>query len=347
MATVPKIGYEESIERTVVSNGKCMNCGACVVACPFSCLEYDREKPKLAKKCEKCGICARVCPQYEWQQSAMEKFVFGREHKPEESFGVYRYTTIAQASDKEFREKCQDGGFVTALLKHAMEKGIIDSAVVSGLTPGKPFLPRPMLATNAAELKACAGTRYTYSPNLLALKEAAMQRKKSLAYVGTPCQIQAIRRMQMTSLKRYVEPIKLTVGLMCTECFTYEGLIRYVEQTVGIKPDGISKMNIKGQLLITMKSGETKTIPLREIKQFTRQQCRSCTDFSSELADVSAGGLGMTGWTFVIVRTKNGEEIVKEAEKAGVITTKSVEYEKPASGLLVKLSEKKRKKLVI
>lgn len=347
MVTLPKTGYEESLEKTVVSKEKCMSCGACVVTCPFSCLEYDREKPKLVKKCEKCGICARVCPCYEWQQSAMEKFVFGRERKPEETYGVYRYVTIAQALDKEIREKCQDGGLVTALLKYTMEKGTIDSAVVSGLTLGKPFLPCPVVATSTAELLACAGTRYTYSPNLLALKEAMKQKKKSLAYVGTPCQIQAIRRMQMTSLKRYVEPVKLTIGLMCTECFAYNGLIRHIERTLGITSSDIAKMNIKGQLLVMMKSGEMKTVPLKEVKQFTRRECQSCTDFSSELAAISAGGLGMTDWTFVIVRTKVGEEVLKEAEEAEVITTKPAEYERSASDLLVKLSAKKRKRLGI
>jgi coenzyme F420 hydrogenase subunit beta len=344
MTTVPKLSYEESLEKTVVSNEKCMGCGACVIVCPFACLEYAEEKPRLVKKCEKCGICARVCPRFEWQPIIMDRFVFGRERKPEEVFGIYRRMTVAQASNEELRRKCQDGGVVTALLKFALEKGIVEAAVVSGLAQEKPLLPHPVLATNAAELLACAGTRYTYSPNLFALKEGALQKKKSLAYVGTPCQVQAIRRMEMTSLKRYVEPIKFTIGLMCTESFVYEGLTRHVEHALGIHLSDIAKMNIKGQLLITTRSGETKTIPLKEAKQYTRRGCLPCTDFSSEFADISAGGLGMTDWTFVIIRTSKGEEIFKEAEKTGVIKTRPVDEEKFASDLLVKLSEKKRKK---
>ena len=344
MTTTPKLSYEESLEKTVVSNEKCMGCGACVIVCPFACLEYAEEKPRLVKNCEKCGICARVCPRFEWQPSVIETFVFGRERKPEETFGIYRRMVVAQASDEELRRKCQDGGVVTALLKFALEKGIIEAAVVSGLAQDKPLLPHPVLATNAAELLACAGTRYTYSPNLFALKEGILQKKKSLAYVGTPCQIQAIRRIGMASLKRYVEPIKFTIGLMCTESFTYEGLTRYIEKTLDASLGEVVKMNIKGQLLITTKSGEIKTVPLKEAKQYTRQGCLPCTDFSSEFADISAGGLGMADWTFVIIRTSKGEEIFSEAEKAGVIKTRPVEGEKFASDLLVKLSEKKRKK---
>jgi coenzyme F420 hydrogenase subunit beta len=272
----------------------------------------------------------------------MESLVFGRERRPEEVFGAYKRMVVAQASDEDIRSKCQDGGVVTALLKFALEKGIVEAAVVSGLTQDKPFLTQPMLTTNVTELLACAGTRYTYSPNLFALKEGIQQKKKSLAYVGTPCQIQAIRRLQMASLKRYVEPIKFTIGLMCTESFVYEGLIRHIEQTLGIQASDIAKMNIKGQLLITTKAGESKTVPLKEVKQYTRQGCLPCNDFSSEFADISAGGLGMNNWTFVILRTGKGEELFDQAEKEGVIRTKPIEEEKFASDLLVKLSEKKR-----
>jgi coenzyme F420 hydrogenase subunit beta len=342
MTTMPKLSYEESLEKTVVLNEQCMGCGACIVVCPFACLEYAEEKPRLVKKCEKCGICARACPRFEWQPSAMERFVFGRERKLEEAFGIYRRMAVAQASDEELRRKCQDGGVVTALLKFALEKGIVEAVVVSGLSQNKPLLPHPVLATNAAELLACAGTRYTYSPNLFALKEGILQKKKNLAYVGTPCQIQAIRRMEMASLKRYVEPIKFTIGLMCTESFAYEGLTRHIKHALGVPLSDIAKMNIKGQLLITTKSGEVKTVPLKEAKQYTRRGCLPCTDFSSEFADISAGGLGMADWTFMIVRTSKGEEIFNEAEKAGVIKTRPVEEEKFASDLLVKLSEKKR-----
>ena len=319
-----------------------MGCGACVIVCPFACLGYENEKPTLVKKCKLCGICTKACPRFGWQQSDMEKFVFGRERRSEEAFGVYTRMTVAQASDEKLRRRCQDGGVVTALLRFALDNGIVEAAALSGLSQDKPLLPNPVLASDGAEVMACAGTRYTYSPNLFALKEGILKKRKRLAYVGTPCQIQAIRQMGMASLKRYVEPTKLTIGLMCTESFTYQGLIGHIEQTLGIRSRDISKVNIKGQLLITTKSSETRTVPLKEVKRYTRQGCLPCNDFSGEFSDISAGGLGMTNWTFVIVRTSKGEEVFREAEEAGVVKTKGIREEKLAAELLVKLSERKR-----
>ncbi|MEM2738941.1 MAG: Coenzyme F420 hydrogenase/dehydrogenase, beta subunit C-terminal domain, partial [Candidatus Bathyarchaeia archaeon] len=67
-----------------------------------------------------------------------------------------------------------------------------------------------------------------------------------------------------------------------------------------------------------------------------------CNDFSSELADISAGGMGLEGWTLIIIRTDKGEELFSMAEKAEAITTRNVSEEPNTLNLLVKLSKKKQ-----
>jgi coenzyme F420 hydrogenase subunit beta len=341
----PKIGFEESLLEKVILKENCMGCGACLIVCPYNCLEYLKEKPKLVKKCEACGICPRVCPRYEWSWADLEKLVFGRERKPNEDFGVYQRLVLARTTDKEILLNSQDGGVVTALITFALKKRVIDAALLSGLSPDKPFYPMPMCATTPEEILECAGTRYTYSPNLLALEKALQQKRQSLAFVGTPCQIQAIRKMEAAKLKRYTSRIKFTVGLMCTESFTYEGLMeKHIQQTLGINLRDVKKMNIKRKVILTTNSGETKTISLAEAKKYTRKSCLPCTDFSAELADLSAGGLGLDGWTLTIIRTEQGEEVFRGAEKAGLVKTRSAKEEKKAFNLLVKLSKRKRRR---
>lgn len=339
----PKLSFEETLDK-VVSAEKCAGCAACVVVCPIGCLEYSQEKPKLVNKCTACGICAKICPRYDFSQSDIEKSVFGRERKPEEDFGIYRRIVIAQASDRNILQVCQDGGVVTALLMFALENGLVDGAVVSGVDKDRPFYPVPKLATTPQEVLDCAGTRYSYSTNFLAFQEGIKQKKKSLAFVGTPCQIHALRKIEMIPLKKYSNPLRLTIGLMCTESFTYEGLMeKHIQKELGINPHDISKINIKGKVLVTTKSGETKTIPLADAKKYTRKGCPPCTDFSSELADISAGGLGLNGWTFTIIRTEKGEELFEKVEGEGLIRTKPVKEEKRALDLLIRLSQRKRK----
>jgi coenzyme F420 hydrogenase subunit beta len=130
---------------------------------------------------------------------------------------------------------------------------------------------------------------------------------------------------------------------MCSECFTYEGLVeKHIHQKLGINPNDIKKINIKGKLLITTKT-EVKNISLAEAKQYARESCKFCEDFSSEMADISVGGLGLDGWTFVIIRTENGKTLFEMVEKAGLLETRPVKKDEPALNLLIKLSTKKRK----
>ena len=340
-----KIRFEASLATAVIESEKCVGCGACVVVCPFSCLEYVKGKPRLVKECQACGICAQVCPRYEWSRAKMENFVFGRARKPEEEFGVYRRLAIAQATDGRILKVCQDGGVATALLLFALEKGSIDSAIVAGTSKEKPFYPNPKLATTSEDLLEAAGTKYSCSPNVLLLTDVAKQRKANVAFVGIPCQIQAVRNMQMAGLKEYTASLKFLIGLMCSECFTYEGLMEnHIRGKLGISLADIRKMNIKGKMLVTTDSGVT-SIPLAEIKQYAQKSCSVCDDFSSELADISVGGLGLDGWTFAIIRTDKGEALFSSAEKTGFLKTKIVDTKTKALNLLIKFSKKKRKGL--
>ena len=341
---IPKLSFEDSLVQNVVSTGRCVGCAACVVVCPFKCLEYVGERPILAKKCEVCGICPQVCPKLDLSSSEAEEALFGRHRREDEDFGICRRLTLARTTEKVWSANCQDGGAVAGLLAYALETGIIDGAALSGISEDKPLYPVPTLATTPREVWEHAGTRYAYSPNLLAYHEGVTQRRKSLAFVGTPCQIHAIRRIQMVPLRKYTNPLRLVIGLMCTESFTYAGLFEeYMNKALGIDLASIAKMNIKGQILVQLSSGETKTIPLAEAKKYTRRSCTTCHDFSAELADLSAGGLGLDGWTFIILRTEQGERIFGEAVKAGALETRPVDEAPRSLALLTKLSKKKRR----
>jgi coenzyme F420 hydrogenase subunit beta len=295
------------------------------------------------KECKSCGLCAQACPRYDFSQSQMEKFVFGRSRKPEEPFGIYRRLVVAQATDGKILKVCQDGGVATGLLAYALKNGHVGSAVVAGANKEKPFYPKPKLASTLPEVLECAGTKYTCSPNTLLLAEACKQEKAEAAFVGTPCQIQAVRKMQAAGLTRQTGCLNFLIGLMCSGCFTYDGLMEnFIRGEKGVDLREVKKMNIKGKLLVTTSSGVIG-IPLAEIKRFHQESCGGCGDFSSELADVSVGGLGLDGWTLTVIRTEKGEEVFSGAEQAGFLRSKTLDAEANARSLLVRLSEKKRK----
>ena len=289
LVKLKRIGFEESLGKHVLPS-LCIGCASCVTVCPSGCLEYLNGKPVLTKECNSCGICSQVCPRYKLSIPELEMFVFGRERKSDEEFGVYRRIVIARTKDDRVKEVCQDGGVVTSLLLYALEEGIIDGAVVSGIDREKPLMAIPKLAESAEEIIESAGTRYTYSPNMLALKEAVIQGKKSIAFVGTPCQIQAVRRIQAFPLNKYAKRLSFTIGVFCSECFSYEGLVnKLIKEDLGISPAEVKKMNIKGKLIIVTDSGDVQAVSLKEAKKYANNCVSSCPDFSAELADISVG----------------------------------------------------------
>ncbi len=338
-----KLGFEETLEENVIKAGICVGCGACVVVCPFNCLEYREDHPELVLECKKCGICLRVCPSYSFSLPELERMVFGRVRNPEEEFGVKRRLVIARTTSDKVRNVGQDGGVVTTLLLTALDNGIIEAAAVSSTEEDRPFYPIPKLVTTEEELLTSAGTRYSYSPNLLAYGEGVKEKKSSIAFVGTPCSIRALRKIQAAKLAKFVKPLSFTVGLLCSECFSYDGLMKnHVEKRLGIPLEDVKKVNIKGGIIVTTNSGRVEKIPLKEAKQYAREACKKCTDFSSELADISVGGVGLSGWTFAIIRTEKGEKIFDFAVNEGALETKPVGAESKALGLLLKLTRLKR-----
>jgi len=274
----------------------------------------------------------------------LESSVFGRPRTEEESFGIFKRILVARSRDGEVIKRCQDGGVATTLLLEALESGSINGTIVSGVDPNVPWLPVPKVATTREEIITSAGTRYSFSPNLLAVKEALAKGLKKVAFVGTPCEVQAIRMIQQVPLRKYGDAIRFTIGLFCTESFSYEGLmLKGVKEGLGLDLKNVAKVNIKGKLLISTESGDLYKIPLKEAKQFSETKCQYCTDFSAELADISVGGVGLEGWTLTVLRTDEGVSVFEEAVNSGLLEVKPAEEFGSAVDLLVKLSASKRK----
>lgn len=336
-------GFEE-LQNYVFLKNLCTGCGACVITCPIKdVLDYTLKGPSLVGECTKCGLCLRVCPRYELDVGDLEQMVFGRERRLEEVFGLSKTICVARSTRKDILRTCQDGGVATTILHSAFTSGAIDGVALSGIDSSNPWKPKPLLATTLDEIVESAGTRYSYSPNLLAYNTGIAEGLEKVAFVGTPCQILALRRIQKASLRKHSRALAFTVGLFCFECFSYDGLmIQKIQEEMGMDLRAITKMNIKGDFVLQTKSGQTKIISLRDAKIYSDVFCQYCSDFSAELADISLGGIGLKDWTLTIIRTDKGKDLFNQAVNKGLLEVKPVEDFKTAFKLMKKLSKNKR-----
>lgn len=261
--------------------------------------------------------------------------------------GTYKDAICARATDKAIQKVSQDGGIVTALLSYALDEKIIEGAVVAGPTE-EMFKPEPLVALTSDEIISAAGTKYTFSPNVWALKLAV--RQYGLEKVGTvaiPCQLMGIRKMQSYpfSTRFLADKIKFVVGIFCMENFPYASLETFINEKMHSSMDMTLKMDIgKGKFWAYTDDGEL-SIPLKETHGYEQAGCNVCKDYTAELSDVSTGSVGAPGgWSTVLSRTENGKSIFDKAVEAGIIETKPMDSVKPGLGILEKISDGKKTK---
>ena len=340
--------YEE-----IVSTEICCGCAACVVACPHKVLEMQDFDPVQTDarspfdNCihgeEGCSLCAMACLRLDPHIDVIEQMVFGERRSDDQPEGPYRTKTLARATDDRILERGQDGGAVTALLAWGLDTERLDGAVLSAPSDKVPWLDEPKLVRSTDELLAAAGSRYTYCSTPLGLKQAVAARCRNVALVGVSCESTAVRELTAQGIKRWTRPVKLVVGLMCCETFDYEAfMIGKVQQELGIPMDEITKVNVKGRVIVTLKDGRDIDIPLRDARPFANEWCHECPDFAAEHADLSCGGLGMEGWTMILVRSEAGQAYLDEAVAAGVLELREADQEPKALEVMDRLARKQR-----
>jgi len=113
----------------------------------------------------------------------------------------------------------------------------------------------------------------------------------------------------------------------------------------------VTRVNVKEDFMLKLKSGVTLHIPLEEIETIARPACLACTDFANEYADISVGGLGSPdGFTTTLLRTIGGKRLFTEAVRRGYLTEKDKGKDKVADraeksrilGLVQSAAERKR-----
>ncbi len=254
--------YEE-----VINTGLCTGCAGCVISCPHEVIGYKHEegnyKPFHLEEelgldnCvhgEKgCTSCTRACPRFRSWEPEADMHLFGRVRNDDEMYGQYRQLLLVRAADDHTHTKGQDGGFVSAMLIWLLKNDYIDAALTSFLEgDGTSWKAMPGLARTPEEVIAAAGSRYTYSANTLAFKDAAEAGLNRLALVGMSCQSSVPPVMWKRKVGKTSKPFLFNIGLLCSKTFDDAIFAELFEAKYGLKKEEMVKMNIKGVFLIWM-----------------------------------------------------------------------------------------------
>ncbi len=336
------------LKKKIIDSGFCTLCGACEAACPTSALHIQKGKEKVqrlydcSQDMDLCPICYEICPHSESLLLRSLSFVADAPVK-NEALGYYRKIVLAQALDPKLREQSHGGAVVTALLKYGIEKKVFDSAIVSQTEPENPAEPKPAVALVPDDILSAIGSKFFPSSVAKAYGTAVYGHgKTSIAFVGVPCHVLALRKMEAWQHK-IIDHLKITIGLFCFGTFSMGSLLDYIEKKYKIKSSEIKLLRVASNFEVHTEKGITQ-IPMSEIEKHILPSCRTCTDFASELADISVGGAyPLPDWSTVIIRTKAGEDFFYDAVENGVINTWVIEQEPKVYERIVVAAMQKRK----
>jgi coenzyme F420 hydrogenase subunit beta len=336
------------LESAVIEAERCIQCGTCVAVCPSNSLgvNVDTGLPELVKMCTGCSLCWDFCPRaglrYEatWppattlddSEPSPEELV--ERPDPADSYwtikGVDPAHGLGRVLDRyavraaRRPDGVQDGGAVTALLAGLLRAGAIDGALVSkpSSDPDETWKGVATIATTVDELYAATGSFYNQTMALaeLDLSRYQLPAQPKIAVVGTPCEVEGLRAMQMRRWptgNHRVDAVVLTVALLCTKSFDYDKLIRdELARKRGVDLERVAKVDvIRGRLIVTYLDGATAIDePIKEFHGAALKGCDECGDFLGRAADLSVGSVGSAdGWTSLLVRTERGREAVERA----------------------------------
>lgn len=302
--------------------------------------EVDRDK------CTLCRLCVKCCPGYAVDFGDLNDRIFAK-YPGDRELGNYLGCYLGHSNVEEIRRESSSGGVVTQLLVFALERGMIDGALVTRMKKNDPLEPESFIARTREEVISASKTKYCPTSPNEALR-CILREEGKFAVVGLPCHIHGVRKAE-ENMKVLKEKIVLHFGLICSHNVNFSGT-EFLLKKLGISREQVAEIAYRGQgwpgsLVIKLKSSLSVRVPyvgtwnsywpVFSCCFFTPMRCLMCPDETNELSDVSLGDAWLPelrrerdGESVVVSRTLNGEKILSLASSAGVVFLKPITCER-------------------
>jgi len=343
--------------QAVIQNGLCVSCGACTLVGGrqvTSMVESKRKGIYVPLVTDEIKSAITICPGKGYPIKALADRLFRRAPNYDLELGRWARACVARFKLESVTKNASSGGVMVGISKYLLEEGYVQGVVTTRFKYGESG-PRPesFIATNYEELIDSQGSKYCPVPIFNGLKDIG-QFEGRLLFIGTPCQIAALRLLQDENpvLK---EKIPLTIGNFCGGYRDLRETDKIIERS-GFNKELVTKFRYRGggqpgSMLIKDSRKERKlSYPgyARMTGVTKNLRCRLCVDATAELADFSCGDAWMPkylksgrAWSIVLARSNKAVSVLNELEVANLITSEQVSVDDVKNSQRGNLSSKK------
>lgn len=277
-------------------------------------------------------------------------------------WGPYRQVTTGHAVDPLVRFEGSSGGAVSALLIHALESGLVDRVIHIAADPERPTRNVTTCSRTAEEVIAGAGSRYTASSPLAQIEEA-LSEGGSLAFVGKPCDISALRRLGEID-PRVDRHVRIAISFFCGGMPSHNGVERILT-SMGVDLSEVVAFRYRGRgwpgrTAAVTRSGQVAEMSYAKswgahLSHEVQFRCKICSDAVGGAADIACADAwygGESGYpsfdeqdgrSLIIARSAGGEELLASAVTAGALAIEPLDLRQVN---LMQPSQARRKRLV-
>jgi coenzyme F420 hydrogenase subunit beta len=225
-----------------------------------------------------------------------------------------------------------------------MKTGQADGAIVARCEGEEPWIAKSFLATSREELLSARASKYAPVSSCVTLREV-LDRPGRYVFVGTPCMIEALRKLQKL-LPKLQERIILTIGLVCAGMASRQSTIAFL-QRYGVNFDQAHKIVYRGGgwpgcFRVFGKNG--KTILEKPLLGGSLDlvvpgdhylRCRNCLDHWALYSDIAVSDPWCDamvdnetkGWSGIMIRSRSGQQAVDSSIASGDMVAKKVSVE--------------------
>lgn len=345
----------------VVGGNLCTGCGLCASAAA-SAIEMEDVAPGYVRPVQKGDVpaeaervIAEACP-------GAKVNAWGASDDVHPYWGPWRSINTGYATDDKVRFEGSSGGAISALLIHALATGLVDRVVQVRADPRAPTQNFIATSRSREDVLAGAGSRYA-SSSPLANIDAILDEGGSIAFVGKPCDVSALRLLGAVDV-RVARHVPLMLSFFCGGVPSRAG-VQGILKALGTTEEDIVAFRYRGQgwpgsaaattrdgQVLEMSYGESWGDYLTKEVQF---RCKICPDSVGGSADISCADAWygdergypsfeeQDGRSLIIPRTETGERVLREAVEVGVIALQAL----PISDIdLMQPAQAARKRLV-